>query len=72
MTISILARRAALGVALIYASAPPVHAQQQEVAIQTAGSPRFMSDGVGQDQQALMRAAAKDFSLHFDAGAKAD
>jgi hypothetical protein len=70
--ISILARRAALGVVLIYAAAPLVHAQQQEVVIETGTSPRFMSGGVGQDQQALMRAAAKDFNLRFEFSERSD
>jgi hypothetical protein len=72
MKTSTFARRAALGIALLYATTPLVYAQPQGIAVQTAGSTAFMSGGVSQDEQALMRKAGKDFNLHFEFSERED
>jgi hypothetical protein len=58
--------QAALGVALLYAAAPLVHAQQEQDAVETMRPIQFMSGGIGKSDQAYTRNAGKAFKLRIE------
>ena len=65
MKLQRLTRHAALGLALLYAGAPLVHAQEEPVVIEAARLTPFMSGGDGVSEEAAMRKAGKDFNLRI-------
>ena len=67
-----IARQAALGLALLHAGAPLLHAQQVQVAAGTTRLIQFMNGGIGQAEQASMRKAGKAFKLRIEFSERAD
>jgi hypothetical protein len=72
MKISIVASQAALGVALLYSAAPLVHAQEERIVVETVRPTLFMNGGIGQDDEAYMRKAGKDFKLRVEFSERKD
>ena len=72
MKLQRIAAQTALGLALLYATAPLVHAQEELVVVETLGSTPFMNGGVGKSDEAYMRQAGKDFNLHIEFSERKD
>lgn len=72
MKLSIIAKHPALALALLYAAAPLVHAQDEEVVVEARPAIQFMSGGIGQSDEAAMRKAAKDFNLRLEFSERKD
>jgi hypothetical protein len=67
-----VARHTALGLALLYAAAPLVRAQQVQVATGTTGPIQFMNGGIGKSEQTSMREAGKAYRLRVELSERAD
>ena len=67
-----LARRAALGLALLPAGAPLLHAQEVQIAADTTRSIQFMNGGIGQSERVAMRKAGGAFKLRVEFSERAD
>lgn len=72
MKMSIIATQPALALVLLYAAAPMVHAQDEQVAVEARPPIQFMSGGIGQTEEAAMRKAAKDFNLRLQFSERKD
>jgi hypothetical protein len=72
MKMPIIATQPALALVLLYAAAPMVHAQDEQVAVEARPPIQFMSGGIGQTEEAAMRKAAKDFNLRLEFSERKD
>ena len=72
MKLQKIAKQAALGLALLYAAAPLVHAQEERVAVETMRPIQFMNGGIGQSDEALTRKAGKAFKLRVEFSERKD
>jgi hypothetical protein len=67
-----VAKQAAFGLALLYASTALVHAQASRVELASAAGIPFMNGGVGQSETAYMRQAGRDFDLRVEFSERKD
>ncbi len=72
MKLQRIAAQAALGLALLYAAAPLVHAQEELVVVETVRPTLFMNGGIGKPEAAYMRKAGKDFNLRIEFSERKD
>jgi hypothetical protein len=72
MKTSTLAWQAGLGLALLAAGAPLLHAQQVQTVAGTTPSIQYMNGGIGQSEQASIRKAGEAFKLRVEFSERAD
>jgi hypothetical protein len=72
MKLQRITAQAALGLALLYAAAPLVHAQEARVVVDTIPPIFFMNGGVGQSDEAFTRMAGKAFNLRLEFSERKD
>jgi hypothetical protein len=72
MKMATITRQVALGLALLYAAVPLVHAQEELVVVETIRPTLFMSGGVDKDEEAYMRRMGKDFNLRVEFSERKD